>query len=102
MPANDATCFLITGSLTLKGTVVYLDEAGNWVEKLENAVVFASEAAGEDRLSKVKASEAVITEPYTFVAERVAGQLVPTSAREKLRAEGPSTRLRRPDGTGAL
>ena len=45
----------------------------------------------------MKPREADVTEPYTFEASLSDGRVTPLSAREKLRAEGPSTRIRRPD-----
>jgi len=100
--ASNASCFVITGSLTLEGSVAYLDSEGSWAQGLEKAHVFNDSETAEQRLAEVRKAESTITEPYVFPAEMRNGEIRPLSAREKLRAEGPSTRLRRPDGAGAL
>jgi hypothetical protein len=102
MSVTTGSCFVITGSLTLAGSVAYLDANGEWAETIANAMTFPDSTAAEGRLDEVRKAESVITEPYIFPAEMDGAQLIPISAREKLRAEGPSTRLRRPDGAGAL
>jgi MFS family permease len=102
MGLNQNACFVITGSLTHEGTVVYLAADGSWAAKLQQAETFADAEQADTRLDIVKAAEAVVTEPYHFKAARTADGILPLSAREELRSQGPSTRLRRPDGTGAL
>lgn len=82
--------------------MAYLDAEGAWVNTLDEAQVFTDSDLAEQRLADVRKAESKITEPYVFPAEMTDGRLNPLSAREKLRAVGPSTRLRRPDGSGAL
>ncbi len=94
---NVPTCYVITGSLTEEGLVAYLRADGTWASSIADAHPFESEAEAEARLAEVKGAESIITEPYVFAAERSGDTIRPTSAREILRAEGPSTRLRRPD-----
>lgn len=102
MTAQSDTCFVITGSLTREGSVAYLAEDGSWADGLAAAATFADEESADARLAEVRKAESVVTEPYTFAARRTGDGIEPTSAREQLRAAGPSTRLRRPDGKGAL
>ena len=82
--------------------MAYLDAEGAWVKSIADANVFETSDAAEQRLAEVRKAESTITEPYVFPAKMTGGQLTPVSTREKLRAVGPSTRLRRPDGSGAL
>ena len=82
--------------------MAYLDAEGAWVKSIADANVFEASDAAEQRLAEVRKAESTITEPYVFPAKMTGGQLTPVSTREKLRAVGPSTRLRRPDGSGAL
>ena len=102
MTASSETCFVITGSLTREGSVAYLADDGSWADALAGAALFAEKASAEARLAEVRKAESVVTEPYAFAARRTADGVEPTSAREQLRAVGPSTRLRRPDGKGTL
>lgn len=95
------SCFVITGSLTEEGSVAYLRADDTWATTLAEAHPFSSEADAEAKLSEVKKAESVITEPYVFEAQGDDGSIRPVSAREILRAEGPSTRLRRPDESQA-
>ncbi len=88
---------VVTGNLTREGTLVYLGQWGDWETALERARAFASRAEAEAELARVRADESHITEPYVFEALHQDGRLRPISAREILRAAGPSTRLRRPD-----
>ncbi|MDG2303329.1 MAG: DUF2849 domain-containing protein [Candidatus Binatia bacterium] len=98
---NVPRCYVITGSLTDEGSVAYLRAGGTWATTLAEAHAFKSEQQAETKLAEVKVHESVITEPYIFAAERVGDAIKPVSAREILRAEGPSTRIRRPDQAGA-
>lgn len=95
------TCFVITGSLTEEGCVAYLKSDDTWATTIVEAHPFETEADAEAKLGAVKAAESVITEPYVFPAELDGSTIRPVSAREILRAKGPSTRLRRPDESRA-
>ncbi len=99
--SNAQSCFIVTGSLTEEGCVAYLRADDSWAKSLTDAHPFDSQDEAEARLATVKAAESVITEPYVFEAQRSGSNFAPTSAREKLRAGGPSTRLRRPDATAS-
>lgn len=90
-------CYVITGSLTQEGCVAYLRADSSWATTIAEAHAFESEADADSRLAEVKKAESVITEPYVFEAEQAGDAIQPKSAREILRAGGPSTRLRRPD-----
>jgi len=94
-------CYVITGSLTQEGHVAYLRADGTWAAHLAEAHPFEEKAEASARLAEVERHEDVITEPYVFAAKRVGDEIRPVSAREILRAHGPSTRLRRPDPAGA-
>lgn len=102
MALHQDPCFVITGNRTQEGSVVYLAADGSWAAKLQEAEAFADAAQADARLHIVAAAQAVVTEPYRFEAARTAEGILPISAREELRAQGPSTRLRRPDGKGAI
>lgn len=95
------SAFVVTGNLTEEGCVAYLRQDDSWATSLAEAHGFDTKEAAEAKLAEVKPAESVITEPYVFEAERAGATLVPTSARERLRAGGPSTRLRRPDATAS-
>jgi len=90
-------CYVVTGNLTEEGCVAYLRADDTWATTIAEAHAFESKEQAEAKLAEVKAAESVVTEPYVFEAERSGDTIKPISAREILRAEGPSTRLRRPE-----
>ncbi len=96
-PPGTTTVHVVTGNLTCAGTIVYLSADGSWQTALERARAFEREDEAKAELARVRVDEAEITEPYVFAAASRDGRVGPSSAREILRAAGPSTRLRRPD-----
>ena len=95
------SCYVVTGNDTQSGSVVYLRADETWSTTLGEAHPFATEAEAEERMARVRVHEEIVTEPYVFEAELGANGIRPVSARELLRSQGPSTRLRRPDRSGA-
>ena len=98
---DSPTCHIVTGSLTREGEVAYLRADGTWASTLAESHPFKDRAQADARLAEVKVHEDVISEAYVFEAELSGDEIRPISAREILRANGPSTRLRRPDPAGA-
>ena len=96
--SNRTNCHVVTGNLTSDGSVVYLDANRAWVPTLSQARAFDEKDSAEAELSSVAAQESIITDPYIFPAVHSGNGVEPASAREILRAKGPSTRIRRPDG----
>lgn len=89
--------YLITANRTDDGSVVYLLEDGKWTASLNEAALWPSEEAATPALGPAKAEEGVVCDPYLAPANREGDQVVLRSARERIRANGPTTRLRRPD-----
>ena len=95
--AEHPSRWVITGSRTDDGCVVYLCADGSWATTLEEAHPFGTKDEAEGRLAEVRPQESIVTEPYVFDVDTSNDQLQPRSAREQIRVAGPSTRLRRPD-----
>jgi hypothetical protein len=74
------------------GTVVYLAPQGNWVEELDAAAVFASEAGSEGALEKARAavSANLIVDPFVVAIVEEAGMRRAVSLRDAIRALGPT------------
>ena len=71
------------------GVVVFLDDAGQWTERLERAVLARDKRAGEILLERAKAEAADVIDPFLVaVSEDDDGTLEPLSLREKIRASG--------------
>jgi len=71
------------------GVVVFLDDAGQWSQRLERAAVARDKRAGEILLERAKAEAFTVVDPYLVaVSEDDAGVLEPLSLREKIRVSG--------------
>jgi len=71
------------------GIVVWLDDAGQWTDRLERAAVARDKLAAEILLDRARAEGFGVVEPYLVaVSEDDDGTLEPLSLREKIRASG--------------
>ena len=71
------------------GVVVFLDDAGEWTQRLERAAVARDKRAGDILLERAKAEAFTVVDPYLVaVSEDDAGALEPLSLREKIRVSG--------------
>ena len=71
------------------GVVVFLDDAGEWIQRLDRAAVARDKRAGEILLERAKAEAFTVVDPYLVaVSEGDDGVLEPLSLREKIRVSG--------------
>jgi hypothetical protein len=71
------------------GVVVFLDDAGEWTQRLERAAVARDKRAGDILLERAKAEAFTVVDPYLVAVSEVdAGVLEPLSLREKIRVSG--------------
>ena len=71
------------------GVVVWLDDAGQWTDRLERAAVSREARASEILLERARAEGLGVIEPYLVaVSEEEDGTLEPLSLRERIRASG--------------
>jgi hypothetical protein len=71
------------------GTVVFLDDAGQWTERLDRAVVARDKRAAEILLDRARVESFGVVEPFLVaVSEDDEGRIEPLSLREKIRASG--------------
>ena len=71
------------------GVVVFLDEAGQWTERLQQAAVARDARAGEILLERARAEAFGVIDPFLVaVSQEADGMLEPVSLREKIRASG--------------
>lgn len=91
------THYVVTAGYTDDGAVAYRRKDGTWSGKLSEAATFETEAEAETQISAAKKEERLICDPYAFGVKLVNGVIDPMSAREVIRAKGPTTPLRRPD-----
>lgn len=88
---------VITASRTDDGAPVYRAADGAWSLAIADARVFAGKAEAEDELAVAQAEERQVCDPYHMKVAPADGPPVPVSARERIRATGPTVRVRRPD-----
>ena len=71
------------------GVVVFLDYAGQWVERLDLAVLARNKSESAILLERAKAEAAEVVDPFLVaVSEDEQGVIEPLSLREKIRADG--------------
>ena len=98
MAKNKGTHFIVTASTTEGGAPTYLKADGNWSPRLQDAQVLASEEQANLLVQRADAEQQRwVADPYSFMVLVENGQIDPMSARENIRANGPSVRVRRPD-----
>jgi hypothetical protein len=83
---------VVSANRLTDGTVVYLGPQDNWVEQLDAAAVFASEAACEAGLEKGRAAVAanLIVDPFVVAVVEEADSRRAVSLRDAIRALGPT------------
>ncbi|MGE0324560.1 MAG: DUF2849 domain-containing protein [Polyangiaceae bacterium] len=86
---------VLSGSLTLTGAPVYLTPGRDWARNLQAAQVFGTSEELEAALSWARTQEAVVCDPYAFSVDAKAELPTPISARERIRASGPTVGLAR-------
>ena len=99
--AKPASCFVITANLTEDGSVAYMKADQTWTAALGEAALIESKEVVQEMLRAAETQERIVCDPYAMKAERGDSGAVPLSARERIRNEGPTTRLRRADPTVA-
>ena len=71
------------------GLVVWLDEAGQWTDRLEHAAVARDKRGAEILLERARVEAFTVVDPFLVaVTEDDDGTIEPLSLREKIRASG--------------
>jgi hypothetical protein len=97
MAQRAATHLVLSAQFLGTGAPAYLTASGAWSGELQRAALFATDAGQGPLLEQAALQERVVCDPYLFEV-RVRNEMIdPLSARERIRAQGPSTRIRRPD-----
>jgi hypothetical protein len=97
MAIRGGTHFVISASLTDTGAPTYLTKDGGWTRDLQAALLVQSEVERDSLLEAALRQERLVSDPYFFDVRLEGSAIDPLSARERIRAEGPTTRIRRPD-----
>lgn len=96
--AASNTMWIITGSFTEDGAVAWRRADGTWSRAFADVGVVDSEAnAKELAAAAAKREQREISDPYVVEVRATDGKVELLSARERIRANGPTIRIRRPD-----
>lgn len=97
MAIHGGTHFVISASFLDTGAPAYLAPGGAWVRELQKAALIESEAERDALVQKALEQERTVCDPYFFDVRLEGKTIDPISTRERIRAEGPTVRIRRPD-----
>lgn len=97
--AKKTPYLVVTASRTDDGAPVYFRaQSKDWSEQIAEASVVQGESVADELVAVARAQERAVCDPYPMYVDRAeGGAAVPVSARERIRSEGPTTPLRRPD-----
>jgi hypothetical protein len=94
-PANH---WIVTGKFTEDGAVSWRRADGTWSRQINDSELLDSEASAKAIAEAVAAKEQRhISDPYVIDVYAADGTIDPLTARERIRANGPTIRIRRPD-----
>ena len=90
--------WVVTANFTDDGAVAYRRADGTWARALGEAGLLDSEATAKEVATTASQREQrEISDAYPIEIAVEAGIFFPQSARERIRATGPTIRVRRPD-----
>lgn len=91
---------VVTANRLREGDVVYLTDTGRWSTHLNESRASSDEGIIEAMLQQAAADVAArrVVAPYAFEVVEIDGILQPLSARELIRAAGPTVRADYRDG----
>lgn len=89
--------YVVTANTTDAGFPVYLRADASWSDSFRDAHPVSTEEERDALLAKASAQERAVCDPYAFKVNVENGKAVATTARERIRSQGPTTPLRRPD-----
>lgn len=96
VPAS--THWVVTGKFTDDGGNAWRRADGSWSRSLADAGLVADEATAKAHVASAVAREQrEISDPYVIEVRAEGDTIDPLSARERIRATGPTVRIRRPD-----
>jgi hypothetical protein len=89
--------WVVTGNFTATGAVAWLRPDGEFGHHLTEAQLFDSKDAAEAARQIILGAERLVSDPYLTEVGIAQQGLDALSARERIREQGPSVRVRRPD-----
>jgi hypothetical protein len=97
MAKPKGTHFVISANLLASGAPCWRRKDGSWATDLQEAHPAATADERDAMLAAAAKEEAVVADPYFFDVCLDGQAIDPLTAREEIRAKGPSVAYRRPD-----
>jgi hypothetical protein len=97
MAKPKGTHFVVSASLLASGAPAYRRQNGSWSTDLQEAHPAADAAERDAMLAAAAREEAIVADPYAFEVRLDGATIDPLTAREAIRAKGPTVAYRRPD-----
>ena len=95
-PANS---WIVTGNFTDDGAVAWRRADGTWSRRIAESGVVSDEATAKTLASAAAAKEQrEICDPSAIEVQVNGDTINPLTARQRIRANGPTVPVRRPDG----
>ena len=88
---------MISGQLLGTGAPAYRTAAGVWSTNLQDALAVATDEERDALQAQAEQQQHIVCDPYSFDVRIERDAIEPLSARERIRAFGPTSRVRRPD-----
>ncbi len=93
-----ANHWIVTGNFTDDGSVAYRRADGTWSKRLADAGLLADEATAKHHaLAAVATEQRLISDPYGIEVYADGTTIDPLTARQRIRANGPTIPIRRRD-----
>lgn len=96
------THFVITANATGDGRSLWMAADRTWTASFTHAHATDDETERDAMLALARSQQRHVCDPYAAKVELSEHGPIATTARERIRAEGPTTPLRRPDVTNRL
>ena len=90
--------FVVTANFTDDGSVAWRRADGSWSKQIADAGLLDDEASATALATAANAGEQrLVSDPYVIDVHADGTSIDPLTARERIRAHGPTVPLRRPD-----
>jgi hypothetical protein len=89
--------WIVTANFTADGAVAYFRADHSFSKQLSDAAVFDTKEAGEEAVKIALTNERLVADPYLTEVAAAPQGLDALTARERIRSQGPTVRVRRPD-----
>jgi hypothetical protein len=94
-----ANHWIVTGNFTADGAVAWRRADGTWSRRIDDAGLLNDEASAKQLAAASLATEQrLISDPYGIEVYADGNTIDPLTARQRIRANGPTIPMRRPDG----